>query len=111
MENAVEFSGEILLFLFPRETRLESAQNFSQRISRHFSPDALQLQIPNFMALFALQTFVPEMFPVQSRLRRQLTSASSIAFLFRACFQGFQTLQQRYRAVEPPQAVSHEADV
>ena len=55
-----EISGEILLLLFPQETKLESAQNFSRRISRHFSRDVLQLQVPNFMAFFTLQTFVPE---------------------------------------------------
>ena len=40
-----EISGEILLLLFPQETKLESACDFSRQISRHFSPDALQLQI------------------------------------------------------------------
>ena len=53
-----EISGEILRFPFPLETKLESAQKFSRQISRHFSPDALQLQMPNFMAFFILQTFV-----------------------------------------------------
>ena len=53
-----EISGEILLFLFPQETKLESAWNFSRQISRHFSPDASQLQMPNFVAFFILQTFV-----------------------------------------------------
>ena len=38
-------SGEILLFLFPQQTKVESAQNFSRLISRRFSPDALQLQM------------------------------------------------------------------
>ena len=55
-----EISGEILLFLFPQETKPESAWDFSRQISRHFSPDGLQLQMPNFMASFILQTFVPE---------------------------------------------------
>ena len=53
-----EISGEILLLLFPQETKLESAQNFSRQISRHFSRDVLQLQMPNFMAFCTLQTFV-----------------------------------------------------
>ena len=44
----------------PQETKLESAKNFSRQISRHFSPDALQLQIPNLMAFFTLQAFVLE---------------------------------------------------
>ena len=56
-----EISGEILLFLFPRETKLESTQNLSRQISRHFSPDALQLQMLDVMALFTLQTFVPDL--------------------------------------------------
>ena len=55
-----EISGEILLFLFPQETKLENAWDFSRQISGHFSPDALQLQMPNFMAFFILQTLVPE---------------------------------------------------
>ena len=55
-----EISGEILLLIFPQEMKLESAWDFSRQISRHFSPDALQLQMPNFMAFFILQTFVPE---------------------------------------------------
>ena len=42
-----EISGGILLFLFPQETKLESAQIFSRQISHHFSADALQLQMPN----------------------------------------------------------------
>ena len=37
-----EISGEILLFLFPREVKLESAQNSSLLISRHSLQDALQ---------------------------------------------------------------------
>ena len=53
-----EISGEILLFLFPQETKLESAQKFLWQIPRHFSPNALQLQMPNLMVLFTLQTFV-----------------------------------------------------
>ena len=53
-----EISGEILLLLFPQETKLESTQNFSRLISRHFSPDALQLQMPNVMEFFALRTSV-----------------------------------------------------
>ena len=60
-----EISGEILLLLFPQETKLESAQNFSRRISRHFSRDVLQLQMPNFMAFFTLRTFVPEIYTVR----------------------------------------------
>ena len=55
-----EISGEILLLLFPQETKLESAQNFSRLISRHFSRDVLQLQMPNFISFFILQTFVLE---------------------------------------------------
>ena len=54
-----EISGESLLLLYPQETKLESAWDFSRQISRHFSPDTLQLQMPNFMAFFILQTFVP----------------------------------------------------
>ena len=54
-----EISGEILLFLFPQEKKLESSQKFSRQISRHFLPDALQLQMPKFMAFFTLQTFCP----------------------------------------------------
>ena len=57
-----EISGEILLLLFPQETKLENAQNFSRQISRHFSRDVLQLQMPNFVAFFILQTFVLEKF-------------------------------------------------
>ena len=53
-----EISGEILLFLFSLETKLESAKNLSRIISHHFSPDALQLCMPDFMAFFTLQTFV-----------------------------------------------------
>ena len=53
-----EISGEMLLFLFPQEMKLESAQNFARQISRHFSRDFLQLQMPNLMAFFTLQTFV-----------------------------------------------------
>ena len=59
-EKCREISGAFLLFLFPQETKLESAQNFSRQISRHFSPDPLQLQKPNFMPFFTLQTLVPE---------------------------------------------------
>ena len=55
-----EISGEILLFLFSQQTKLESTQSFSRQISRHFSRGALPLQMPNFMAFFTLQTFVPE---------------------------------------------------
>ena len=55
-----EISGEIFLLLFLQETKLESAWNFSRQISRHVSPNALQLQMPNFMAFFILQTFVLE---------------------------------------------------
>ena len=47
-----EISGEMLLFLFPQETKRESVQNFSQQISRRFSLDALQLQMHTFMAFF-----------------------------------------------------------
>ena len=55
-----EISGEISLLLVPLETKLENAQNFSRQISRRFSRDNLQLQMPNFMAFFILQTFVLE---------------------------------------------------
>ena len=55
-----EISGEISWFLFSQETKLESAQNFSRQISHHFSRDALQMQMPNLMAVFTLQMFVPE---------------------------------------------------
>ena len=55
-----EVSGEISLLLVPQETKLENAQNFSRQISRRFSRDVLQLQMPNFMAFFILQTFVLE---------------------------------------------------
>ena len=41
-----------LLLLFAQETQLESAWNFSRRISGHFSPLASQLQMSNFMAFF-----------------------------------------------------------
>ena len=60
MENAVQFLVKILLLLFPQEPKLESAQFFSRQISHHFSRDVLQLQMPNFMMFFTLQTFVPE---------------------------------------------------
>ena len=53
-----DISGEISLLLVPQETKLENAQNFSRQISRRFSRDVLQLQMPNFMAFFILQTFV-----------------------------------------------------
>ena len=53
-----EISGEISLLLVPQETKLENAQNFSRQISRRFSRDVLQLQMPNFIAFFILQTFV-----------------------------------------------------
>ena len=53
-----EISGEILLFLCLQETKLESAQNFSQQSSRQFSPDVLQLRMPNFMGYLTLQTFL-----------------------------------------------------
>ena len=62
MENAREISGEDFLLLFPQEAKLESAQNFSRRNSRHFSLDVLQLQMPNVMAFFTLQTFVLDPF-------------------------------------------------
>ena len=58
-----EISGEVLLLLFPQETKFEGAQKFSRQISRHFSRDVLQLQMPNFMAFFTLQTFVLEISP------------------------------------------------
>ena len=61
-EKCREISGEILLFLFPQETKLESAQQFSRLISRHFSQDTLQVQMPNFMAFLTLRTFVLESF-------------------------------------------------
>ena len=57
-----EISGAILLLLFPQEAKLQSAQNCSRHISRNFSRDVLQLQMPNFMAFSTLQTFVPDMF-------------------------------------------------
>ena len=57
-----EISGEISLLLVPQETKLENAQNFSRQISCRFSRDVLQLQMPNFMAFFILQTFVLETF-------------------------------------------------
>ena len=53
-----EISRERLLLLFPQEKKLESAQHSSRLISCPSSPDALQLQMPNFMAFFTLQTFV-----------------------------------------------------
>ena len=59
-EKCREITGEILLFLFPQETKSKSALNFSRLISRYFSPDSLQLQMPNSMAFFTLQTFVLE---------------------------------------------------
>ena len=55
-----DISGEISLLLVPQETKLENAQNFSRQISRRFSRDVLQLQMPNFMAFSILQTFVLE---------------------------------------------------
>ena len=58
--NCREMSGETLLFLFPQEMQLKSAQNFSRQISRHFSTDTLQLQMPAFTAFFALQMFALE---------------------------------------------------
>ena len=53
-----EISGEILLFLFPQEMKLESAK-ISQQISHHFSPDNLQLQ-RTIIGVFTLRTFVLE---------------------------------------------------
>ena len=61
-EKCCEFFSEILLFVFPHETKLESDQKFSRQILRHFSRDALQLQMPDVMAFFILQTFVLETF-------------------------------------------------
>ena len=52
-----EISGEILLCLFPQETKLDSAKQFLTTFTP-FSPDALQLQMPNLMAFLTLQTFV-----------------------------------------------------
>ena len=40
-----DISGEVFLFLFPQETKLGSAQNFSRQTSRHFSLDVLQVQM------------------------------------------------------------------
>ena len=62
-----EISGDILLLLFPQETKLESAQNFSRRISRHFSRDVLRLQMPNFISFFILQTFVLDKPPKRAK--------------------------------------------
>ena len=42
-----EISGEILVLLFPQETKLESAQNFSRQISRHFSRDVSRTVFAN----------------------------------------------------------------
>ena len=48
-----EISGKFLLFLFPREKKLESAhQSFARQLSLRFSPDALQLQMPNSLVFF-----------------------------------------------------------
>ena len=55
-----EICGEISLLLVPQETKLENAQNFSRQVSQRFSRDVSQLQMPNFMAFFILQTFVLE---------------------------------------------------
>ena len=54
------FSAVSVLLVFPQETKLESAQIFHGRMSRRFSQDVFQVQMPNFMAFFTLQTFVPE---------------------------------------------------
>ena len=54
-----EISGESLLLLVPQETKLESALNFSRIISRHFSRDVLQLQMPDFTAFFTVQHVCP----------------------------------------------------
>ena len=58
-----EISGEILFPLVPQETSLESAQKFSRQISRRFSRDVLQLQMPNFMTFIILQTFALDLLP------------------------------------------------
>ena len=71
-ENALKFLLKFLLFLFHQETQLESAQNFSRQISRHFSPDVLQLQMPNFVAFFTLQTFVSDEFDGSGVLPRPM---------------------------------------
>ena len=64
-EISGEISGEFLLFLFPQERSSKVPRNFHD--NRHFSPDALQLQMPNFMLcffiIFILQTFVPDVRP------------------------------------------------
>ena len=70
-----EISGEISLLLVPQETKLENAQNFSRQISRRFSRDVLQLQMPNFMAFFILQTFVLD--TEAAAFRRPLASHDS----------------------------------
>ena len=56
-----EISGEISGFSsFLRKRISKVPTNFSRQISRHFSRDVLQLQMPNFMTFFILQTFVLE---------------------------------------------------
>ena len=67
-----DISGEILLLLVPQETKLENAQNFSRQISRRFSRDVLQLQMPNFMTFFILQTFVLKILKVNSPVRVEI---------------------------------------
>ena len=58
MPSNIVRQGQILVFLFPQETKLESAQKFSRQISHHVSPDALQLHMANLMAFLTVQMFV-----------------------------------------------------
>ena len=89
-----DISGEILLLLFPQETKLESAWDFSRQISRPSSPDALQLQMPDFMALFILQTFVLEIWCSERRTERRVAQFDRIRTLFRPILTYFDLIRQ-----------------
>ena len=65
MENAVKFLVKFRCSSFLRKQSSKNAQNFSRQISRRFSRDVLQLQMPNFMAFFILQTFVLDLKPLK----------------------------------------------
>ena len=58
---------------------VQGGQNFPPKISRHFSRDVLQLQMPNFMAFFILQTFVLDFSETLFSRRATLTHGCKIA--------------------------------
>ena len=58
-DNAMKFLVDFYCSSIPKEMKLGSAQNLSRRLSRHVLSDILQLQLPNVMAFFSLQTFAP----------------------------------------------------